>query len=102
LILYINVVGYMGKWYYCKNGQQLGPVGLDELTGFIERGELSVDDRVWKVGTPEWLRIYKHPELVEALPSVLETAPHHTAVAAKPKSILASMLAALGKRRRDS
>jgi hypothetical protein len=92
----------MGKWYYCKNGQQLGPVGLGELTGFIERGELSADDRVWKVGTPEWLRIYKHPELIEAVPSVLESGRRTTAVAAKPRSIVTSMLAALGKRRRDS
>jgi hypothetical protein len=92
----------MGKWYYCKNGQQLGPVRLDELTGLIERGELSADERVWKVGTPEWLRIYKHPELIEAVPSVIEPGRRATAVASKPKSILASMLAALGKRRRDS
>jgi hypothetical protein len=92
----------MGKWYYCKNGQQLGPVRLDELTGLIERGELSADERVWKVGTPEWLRIYKHPELIEAVPSVLESGRRATAVAAKPRSIVTSMLAALGKRRRDS
>jgi hypothetical protein len=92
----------MGKWYYCKNGQQLGPVRLDELTGFIERGELSADDRVWKVGTPEWLRIYKHPELVEAIPRMLEPAPRPTALAAKPRSIIAAMLAALGGRRHKS
>lgn len=89
----------MSKWYYCKNGQQLGPVQLDELTGFIQRGELSADTRVWKVGTPEWLRIYKHPELIEAIPSLVERSPSASPRAATPKSIIASLRAVIGNRR---
>ncbi len=89
----------MGKWYYCKNGQQLGPVGLGELTGFIERGELSPDTRVWKVGTPEWLRIYKHPELLDVVPGVLESSSRPQEIPAKPRSFIASILASLGKQR---
>lgn len=90
----------MSKWYYCKNGQQLGPVQLDELTGLIERGELSSDTRVWKVGTPEWLRIYKHPELLDVVPNLLESSIQPQEIPAKPRSRIASILASIGKQRR--
>lgn len=89
----------MGKWYYCKNGQQLGPIGLGELTSFIERGELSADDRVWKVGTPEWLRIYRHQELLDVVPGVLKSSPRPQKIPAKPRSIIASILVSIGKQR---
>lgn len=53
----------MSIWYYCRNGQQIGPVGLDELKDLIARGELDASTFVWQAGTSEWVKLRRHPQL---------------------------------------
>ncbi|MDP3515323.1 MAG: DUF4339 domain-containing protein [Sulfuritalea sp.] len=53
----------MSTWYYCRNGQQNGPVSLDELKGLIARGELDGSTFVWQVGMSEWVKVRRHPQL---------------------------------------
>lgn len=45
----------MQTWYYSKNGEQRGPVSLDELRGLVSRGELNgASDLAWTEGMPTW------------------------------------------------
>ncbi len=53
----------MSEWYYSEAGQQRGPVGLEELSGKLARGEVRVGDLVWKEGMPGWVSASQVPEL---------------------------------------
>ena len=44
----------MAEWYYTKNGQQVGPVSMEEIKTRAESGELTPDDQVWKEGMGDW------------------------------------------------
>lgn len=51
------------KWYYSKNGTQLGPVEQDELISKIASGEVSPSDLVWKDGMGDWMPVSRISEL---------------------------------------
>lgn len=53
----------MSTWYYCRNGQQNGPVSLAELKDLIARRELDESTFVWQVGMSEWVKVRRHPQL---------------------------------------
>ena len=53
----------MSTWYYCRYGQQTGPVALDELKELIECGELNGTTQVWETGMSEWVKVRNLPEL---------------------------------------
>jgi hypothetical protein len=59
----------MSAWYYCLNGHQHGPIAFDELKDMVRRGELVDTSRIWKIGTTEWVRVGKQPELVSLIPT---------------------------------
>ena len=53
-------------YYYSQNGQQLGPVSLEELlTENIEH-----DTLVWKEGLADWVKASEIPELASKLATV--------------------------------
>ena len=54
----------MTNWHYTENGQQRGPISVDELKGKIAAGELTGMSLVWQVGTKEWSEVRNFPELV--------------------------------------
>ncbi len=44
------------KYYYNRDGENRGPVGLEELKAMAARGEISGKTPVIKVGTKEWVK----------------------------------------------
>jgi uncharacterized RDD family membrane protein YckC len=42
------------EWHYAKQGRQLGPVALAELSRMAASGELLSTDLVWKQGMAQW------------------------------------------------
>lgn len=53
----------MKEWYYAKGGQQIGPVGLEDLRALIASGELNpASDLVWKPTMADWLPAAQVPE----------------------------------------
>ena len=45
----------MAHWYYLHNGNQVGPVGDEDLVTFVQNGEIKLDDLVWCEDLPEWV-----------------------------------------------
>lgn len=50
-------------WYYSVDGDQSGPVTLEELRHALEIGRLGAQDMVWKQGMAEWVAATEVPEL---------------------------------------
>jgi hypothetical protein len=57
------------KWYYEKNGKQLGPVDEAGVKGMLQRGELTAKDLVWKEGMGDWTPAGRVAELA-SIPSL--------------------------------
>ncbi len=53
-------------WYYSADGQEFGPVPMEELLTLIEQGKLKNDHFVWKEGMTEWTVVSSMPELSPA------------------------------------
>jgi hypothetical protein len=53
------------EWYYSVSGQQRGPIVVRELESLLLRGELALDDLVWREGFPNWMSIDECPELMK-------------------------------------
>ncbi|MDZ4253316.1 MAG: DUF4339 domain-containing protein [Sulfuritalea sp.] len=88
----------MSTWYYCRNGQQKGPVSLDELKGLIARSELDDSTFVWQVGMSEWVKVRRHPQLAE-LVSTASALPAAAAWRPPPKrSMRRTLLEVIGSR----
>ena len=51
------------QWYCWIEGQQYGPVDLNEVRGWIEAGRLHPGDNVWSEGMAEWTAAGNIPEL---------------------------------------
>lgn len=51
------------KWYYSKDGMQLGPVDQAELEAKLKSGEVSQTSLVWREGMGDWLAASLVPEL---------------------------------------
>ena len=54
------------KWYYSKQGAQVGPIDQEELVAKISSGEIYQSDMVWREGMADWLPVSKVPELAIA------------------------------------
>jgi hypothetical protein len=63
----IDMVNVMSGWHYYRNGQQVGPITLNELKGAIERGEVDGDTLVWQAGMAKWIRVRKLPDLFSSI-----------------------------------
>lgn len=89
----------MSTWYYCRNGQQIGPVGLDELKDLIVRGELDASTFVWQAGMSEWVKVRRHPQLA-ALVSIPPALPAAASCRPPPKrSMRRTILDVIGSKR---
>ena len=53
----------MAQWYYTLNGQQTGPVDLEQLKGMVSGGQIQPNDMVWCEGMPSWQPASAVPEL---------------------------------------
>lgn len=51
------------QWYCWIEGQQYGPVDLNDVRGWIEEGRLHPGDNVWSEGMAEWTAAGNIPEL---------------------------------------
>src|SRR4051794_20800177 len=51
------------NWYYTSGGQQVGPVGINDIQAQIAAGQLTAQDHVWRDGMANWLPIASVPEL---------------------------------------
>ncbi len=66
----------MEQWYYAKDGQQQGPIGLEELRGMIASGMLNpTSDLVWNANMTDWLPAAQIPVLTGAAPAPATGAP---------------------------
>jgi len=51
------------QYYTAVNGQQIGPMSLDDMIQRIRDGQTGPADLVWKTGAPAWARADSYPEL---------------------------------------
>jgi hypothetical protein len=74
-------------WYCMFHGQELGPIGFDELVGFAESSQISAEDEVRLGATGKWRKVGSIGRLVAVLPyhePPVQTAKTLEAPAAKP------------------
>jgi hypothetical protein len=45
------------KWFYAKDGQQIGPVDFSEIQKLHAEGQLSGESLVWEQGSPNWVAL---------------------------------------------
>ena len=55
-------------WYYMFHGQELGPIGFDEVLAFAEQGQLEANDEVRLGVKGKWRRVGSIGRLVAVLP----------------------------------
>lgn len=51
------------QWYYAQNGQQFGPVPVEQLRSMFSTGALRPSDLVWSDGLPAWTPAGQVPAL---------------------------------------
>src|SRR5687768_3887589 len=71
------------EWYYAVGGNQVGPVGSDELKRLAAAGELKPTDLVWRDGLSDWTAASKIGGLFAAA-AAPGTSPPDAAAAAAP------------------
>ena len=54
-------------WYCYINDDQQGPMTLSELTQLVERGQILLDDLIYRDGNEDWLPAEEVPELAAVL-----------------------------------
>jgi hypothetical protein len=52
-----------GEWYYSKDGQQFGPVSMEELQQLASSGQVRAKDVVFKAGMANWAPASSIPEI---------------------------------------
>lgn len=57
------------QWYYAHQGQQVGPVGDEQVRGLVASGVLKPTDLVWSEGLPAWTPANQVPGLLAPLPA---------------------------------
>lgn len=84
---YDFTVKAMSNRHYCRNGRQKGSVTLNDLKKLIARGAVDGDTFVWQAGMSEWLKVRKHPNLVEL---ILAPLPASTKTINQPQKLFAT------------
>ena len=59
-----------GPWFYVDNGQQCGPVAVEDLAAWILSARLPRDVPVWREGLPQWTAAETVPEIASHLQPV--------------------------------
>jgi hypothetical protein len=88
----IVVVVAMSNWYFCKNGQQEGPISLDDLKGMIACGDLASTLPVWEIGTSSWIKVSRHPDLISSIPTPPPVPTSSAIEPARPTQLLTRIL----------
>ncbi len=61
----------MSEWYYTANGQQQGPVSLEQLQQMLQSGAADLaSTQVWRAGFEQWVPANQVPELTSPAPGV--------------------------------
>jgi hypothetical protein len=84
------------EWFYAVDGQQGGPVSLEQLRRMIEEGAVGARDLVWRDGMGEWMASKKVAELWAAEPAATPPPPVPPPVISSPPppaSVLESRVA---------
>ena len=61
------IVGNVFQIYACIRGQQVGPLNEQECVQFIQKGLITKDTLMWKVGLPNWIAATQIPEIGKLL-----------------------------------
>jgi len=69
----------VSQWHVTRNGQQFGPMSLEDLRQQIASGAVTGSDLVWAEGMNEWAQAAAVPELFGPTP-VAGVRPHRGAV----------------------
>ncbi len=62
-------------WFFCRNGEQHGPLSEQEFRGLIEQGTVKSDTQVWRAGMADWCAagsvpgLFAPPPLPQSPPS---------------------------------
>jgi len=76
------------EWFCIINGQQRGPMSLDDLTASIRSGALKADDYVWTTSFGnQWKRVHDVAELNETTPPPAPSATQTTAEPVTPTTL---------------
>lgn len=59
----------MAQWFYEKNGQQQGPVTLEQLQRYASDGEIATTNLVWNETLPAWTAAGQIADLTNSFPS---------------------------------
>ena len=54
------------EWYYAEDGQQIGPVTLEQMQQRAAAGLLRPADLVWNAGLTDWVQASTQPGLFAA------------------------------------
>jgi hypothetical protein len=57
------------QWYVAIDGQQTGPLSLDQLRAEVSAGRVNRQSLVWKGGMVSWSALEAVPELANAIGS---------------------------------
>jgi len=58
-----RLAGKIPSYWYARDDEALGPVGLGELQALIDNGEVGSENLIWKPGLPEWVPASADDEL---------------------------------------
>lgn len=70
-------------WYYKFHGQEMGPIGFDEIVAFAEQGQLEANDEVRLGASGKWRRVGSIGRLVAVLPYHEPAVPESTSIKQK-------------------
>jgi len=54
-------------WYIRVNGEERGPMSGEAVQEALARGEITLDDWVWRKGLADWVRIGAEPAFAPTL-----------------------------------
>src|SRR5262249_32216832 len=63
-----RLVATPDSWYYRAGGRQLGPVSFDQFGECAASGQITGNDEVWQLGTPDWVAVRSVTGLAARLP----------------------------------
>jgi hypothetical protein len=73
-------------WYYKFHGQEMGPIGFEEIVAFAEQGQLEASDEVRLGASGKWRRVGSIGRLVAVLPYHEPAVPEPMPIKQKPEA----------------
>jgi hypothetical protein len=73
-------------WYYKFHGQEMGPIGFEEVVAFAEQGQLEASDEVRLGASGKWRRVGSIGRLVAVLPYHEPAVPEPMPIKQKPEA----------------